>query len=69
MRRGAGRIRSGATRGARVLQALLFGVIAHDVLTYAAVAGGIFGVAMLACWIPAARAARVEPLDALRRSA
>jgi len=52
--------------GTRALEALLFGVAWNDALTYATVAVAIFAVAMLACWIPAARAARVDPLEALR---
>jgi putative ABC transport system permease protein len=50
----------GAAAGARVLQALLFGVAWNDVATYAAAALGLFCVAMLASWIPARRAASSE---------
>jgi predicted permease len=50
----------------RVMSSLLFGVSAVDPLTYAAVATGLFGVAVLASWIPARRAAGVDPATALR---
>jgi predicted permease len=50
----------------RVMSSLLFGVSAVDPLTYAAVATGLLGVAVLASWIPARRAAGVDPATALR---
>ncbi len=50
----------------RVLSALLFGVSAMDPLTYLAVSVGLTAVALLASYIPAARAARVDPAIALR---
>jgi putative ABC transport system permease protein len=50
----------------RVMSALLFGVSAMDPLTYAAVSAGLAATALLASYIPAARAARVDPAVALR---
>lgn len=51
---------------ARVLTAELFGVTPHDPLTFGAVALLLVVVALVACYIPALRAARVDPVIALR---
>jgi putative ABC transport system permease protein len=50
----------------RVMESLLFGVTAKDPLTFVAVAGLLTVVAFIACYIPARRATKVDPLTALR---
>ena len=50
----------------RVLESLLFGVGTLDVLTFAATAGVMLVVALLASYIPARRASSVDPMQSLR---
>ncbi len=57
---------AGAMLVGRFLQALLFGVTANDLPTYLACAVILPAIALLACWLPANRAARRDPLTVLR---
>ena len=50
----------------RLMSSFLFGVQPADPLTFAAVCALLLAVAFLACYIPARRATRVDPLTALR---
>jgi ABC-type antimicrobial peptide transport system permease subunit len=49
-----------------LLRGLLFGVSAHDPGTITAVSALLTAVTLAACWIPARRATRVDPIVALR---
>jgi predicted permease len=57
----------GASLGlTRLMKSLLFGVSANDPVTLITVAAVMLGIKLLACWIPARRATRVDPMVALR---
>ncbi|HYO15125.1 MAG TPA: FtsX-like permease family protein, partial [Thermoanaerobaculia bacterium] len=73
LRQGMGLVAAGVLLGmagalgvTRLLKALLFGVEATDPLTFVAVPAVLALVALLACWLPARRAARLDPLVALK---
>jgi putative ABC transport system permease protein len=50
----------------RVLNTLIYGVGPTDPVTFASIPALLAIVALLACWLPARRAARVDPMEALR---
>jgi putative ABC transport system permease protein len=50
----------------RTMKSLLFDTSASEPLVFAAIAVLLTGVALLACWIPARRAAKLDPMEALR---
>ena len=57
----------GALASARLLSSMLFNVKPHDVVTYACVVAGLGLLSLLATYIPARRATRIDPLLVLRQ--
>jgi putative ABC transport system permease protein len=73
VRNGMGPVLLGATLGlagavglSRLMASFLFGVTPTDALTLATVSAGLILIALVACYIPARRATKVDPLIALR---
>jgi predicted permease len=57
---------AGAVVASQAIAALLFGISRLDALTYLGVTVLLLGVSAVACWVPARRAAQVDPMVALR---
>jgi len=57
----------GALIGTRLMRGLLFGVTPNDPLTLVGVAAMMVVVGIAACWLPALRAAKIDPAVAIRR--
>ena len=55
-----------AYAGGRLITSLIYGVSARDPVVFAATTALLLTVALLACWVPARRGARLSPLEALR---
>jgi putative ABC transport system permease protein len=55
-----------ALAGGRLIESLLYGVSARDPIVMTATTLVLLTVALIACWLPARRAARLSPVDALR---
>ena len=57
-----------AAAAARIVESVLFGVAPADPLTFAMVTAVLLVVGFFACWLPARRAARIDPMDVLREA-
>jgi putative ABC transport system permease protein len=55
-----------AIAGSRLIQSLLYDVGPRDPVIFATTTVALLGIALLACWLPARRASKLSPLDALR---
>ena len=56
----------GAAASSRVLESFLYGIATDDRLTFVAAPLVLAAVALVACWLPARRATRVDPMEVLR---
>lgn len=51
---------------AKLAASFLYGIQPHDAVTFAVVPPLLIAIALIACWIPARRAASIDPMQALR---
>lgn len=56
----------GAAGASRLLAAFLYRVVPLDPASFSVAAGVLLAVAAVACWLPASRASRIDPIVALR---
>ena len=73
VRQGAALVAAGAVAGllaaaaaSRILESFLFGITPYDHLTFVGAPLSLAAVALLACWLPAQRATRIDPMETLR---
>lgn len=57
---------AGASASAGVIRGLLYGIVPHDPVTFVGVAVTMAAIGIGSCWIPALRAARIDPAIAMR---
>ena len=57
---------AGALALGRILASVLYGINGNDLAILCAVTAALAGASLLACWLPARRATRVDPMEALR---
>ena len=55
-----------AAASSRLLESFLYGIATDDRLTFAAAPLVLVAMALIACWLPARRATRVDPMEVLR---
>jgi predicted permease len=55
-----------AVAGSQMIRSLLYGVSPRDPLVFSVTTAALLAIALLACWLPARRAAHLSPLEALR---
>ena len=57
-----------AAAATRIVESILVGVTTADPLTFAAVTAVLVAVELVACWLPARRATRIDPMNVLREA-
>ena len=55
-----------AAAASRILESFVFGVTTHDQVAFVGAPLSLAAIALLACWLPARRATRIDPMETLR---